>query len=290
MIDRRAAAGAARAGERLTTRSPIAAAPVDDAAGNGGSRRMAVGEIAGAGAAVAARPGAAEARSAHRIEAAAGRIGIDHAAAPATAAAFFACGAPAFERVALAVAAATPRGHAGDHRRPRDNPGHTNTHPKLVHITPWLALPKARSDTIVSLCHPNAPQAGGPSKLSAPMASTSTNGTLGALRSTLFDWVNRGRDPEWTETLRTQMRLMPSALRWTVPWLWRARGEADQSLIKVVMDNAAEEPAALALEMDDTKLSWGDFDEQTSRVAHVLSALGVQRGDVVALLGANSPM
>ena len=121
------------------------------------------------------------------------------------------------------------------------------------------------------------------------MAANSTSG-LGALGGTFRDWLNRAGNPEWSETWRTQLRLMPSALRQTVPWLWRARGDADQSLIKVVMESAHVEPAALALEMDDVKFCWGDIDEQTSLVAQVLDELGVKKGDVVALLGPNSPM
>jgi len=114
--------------------------------------------------------------------------------------------------------------------------------------------------------------------------------TARALVGTLGDWVRRAPDPEWYDSLKAQLGVLPTALYRTLPWLLRAREDHDQSLVKVVDANAAAEPAGLALEMHDERLSWAELAALASRVAHVLSGLGVARGDVVALVGRNSPL
>jgi fatty-acyl-CoA synthase len=111
-----------------------------------------------------------------------------------------------------------------------------------------------------------------------------------ALVGTLGDWVRRTPDPEWHDSLKAQLHALPIALYRTLPWLLKAREDHDHSLVKVAMANAAADPGGLALEMHDERLSWAELDELCSRVAHVLQGCGVVRGDVVALLGQNSPM
>ncbi len=111
-----------------------------------------------------------------------------------------------------------------------------------------------------------------------------------ALAGTLGDWVRRTPDPEWHESLRAQLHVLPAALSRTLPWLLKAREDRDHSLVRVVADNAAADPGGLALEMHDEQLSWADLDGLSSRIAHVLTGLGVGRGDVVALVGQNSPL
>ncbi len=112
---------------------------------------------------------------------------------------------------------------------------------------------------------------------------------LRALRDTIDDNVGRIGDPDFATLVRTAMEIAPGALTGAVPWLLRAREGHDESLLKVVQKNAAEAPNALAVEMDDEQLSWADLDQKSSQVAHVLASLGVKRGDVVALVGKNSP-
>jgi fatty-acyl-CoA synthase len=62
-----------------------------------------------------------------------------------------------------------------------------------------------------------------------------------------------------------------------------------ESLLQVVLKNAEEAPHDLAFEMGNDHLTWSELANTTSRIAHVLAAAGVKRGDVVALLAENSP-
>jgi fatty-acyl-CoA synthase len=112
---------------------------------------------------------------------------------------------------------------------------------------------------------------------------------LRALTATFADLARNLRDPEWKELTRRELAVLPAAARATFPWLLKAREDRDESLIKVALRNAELDPEGLAFEMEDVRLTWSDVDSQSSRLAHVLADLGVQRGDVVALLGYNSP-
>jgi fatty-acyl-CoA synthase len=121
------------------------------------------------------------------------------------------------------------------------------------------------------------------------MAEKATNGKTNAVSGTLRDWVQRAGDPEWRELLRSQISVIPRAVRSALPWVLKARDERDESLLKVVIEHALNAPDELAFEMDEVRLTWRDVDRLTSQAAHVLSELGVRKGDVVALLGTNSP-
>lgn len=112
---------------------------------------------------------------------------------------------------------------------------------------------------------------------------------LRGLTDTARDWFERAGDPDWNAALAAQLQAFPRALTRTLPWLLRARGERDESLLKVALRNARRAPGELALEMDDERLTWADLDALTSRIAHVLRSVGVRAGDVVALVGMNSP-
>ena len=112
---------------------------------------------------------------------------------------------------------------------------------------------------------------------------------LSALRGTVRDNMERLGDPEWAELLSTSLSVAPGALARAVPMMLRTREGHDESLLKVVQTNAAESPSGLAVEMGDERLTWSDLDNKSSQVAHVLASLGVKRGDVVALIGKNSP-
>ncbi|HVU04859.1 MAG TPA: AMP-binding protein [Polyangiaceae bacterium] len=90
--------------------------------------------------------------------------------------------------------------------------------------------------------------------------------------------------------MRTEFGLIPRALRHTVPRLLTAKGDNDASVLKVVLENAKVDPFGLALEMGDERYTWSALDDKTSQVAHVLSAAGVRKGDVVALIATNSPL
>jgi fatty-acyl-CoA synthase len=112
---------------------------------------------------------------------------------------------------------------------------------------------------------------------------------LGALKGTLADVVRRRNDPLFRETLRSALHTVPIAATKTLPWLVRAREGRDESIERMIAENARVDPDALALEMGDEQLTWGDVDERVSRIAAVLADHGVGPGDVVVLLGDNSP-
>ncbi|MFA9412772.1 MAG: AMP-binding protein, partial [Deltaproteobacteria bacterium] len=95
--------------------------------------------------------------------------------------------------------------------------------------------------------------------------------------------------PSWRSSVLAEVRFGPKALRGTVPWLLRTRLRQIDSLLQVALKNAAEAPHDLAYEMEHEHLTWSELANATSRVAHVLAAAGVKRGDVVALFAENSP-
>lgn len=110
-----------------------------------------------------------------------------------------------------------------------------------------------------------------------------------ALEATAHDLREGLLRPSFREALLAELSILPSALRDTLPWLLRARNDADLSLIRLVLEHAEARPDDLAVEMEDERLSFRDLADKTSQIAHVLRKLGVRRGDVVALLGQNSP-
>ncbi|MFO0569456.1 MAG: AMP-binding protein [Polyangiaceae bacterium] len=113
--------------------------------------------------------------------------------------------------------------------------------------------------------------------------------TLEALRGTVVDVAKRRGDPTWRETLLSALHTGPIALTKTLPWLVRAREGRDESLVRMLGENARVDPDGLAIEMDDEQLTWAELDEEAGRIASVLSSEGVRAGDVVVLMGENSP-
>ena len=101
--------------------------------------------------------------------------------------------------------------------------------------------------------------------------------------------LNRLASSEWRAAIAAELRAGPKALRYTVPWLLRARLNRIESLLQVVLGNADKTPDDLALEMASQRFTWSQFADASSRVAHVLAEAGSKPGDVIALLGLNSP-
>lgn len=112
---------------------------------------------------------------------------------------------------------------------------------------------------------------------------------LRALRGTVTDNLGRIADPEFRELIQTVMRVAPSAATTAVPWLLRAREGNHETLLKVVQANAKRAPHDVAVEMGEERIAWSGLDIESAKVAHVLREIGVSRGDVVALIGKNSP-
>jgi fatty-acyl-CoA synthase len=113
---------------------------------------------------------------------------------------------------------------------------------------------------------------------------------LHALRGAALDFARNLGNSEFRAALKAEFGLVPAALRQTLPWLAKAKGDKDASLLKVVLENSEKDPFGLAFEMREEKYTWSALDDKTSQVAHVLAGAGVKQGDVVALLGANSPL
>lgn len=100
--------------------------------------------------------------------------------------------------------------------------------------------------------------------------------------------IARRGTPYWSE-LQAELQLLPELLRGGVPLYLKTLLLGNPTLLSLVQRNAAAEPQGLALELAAERLSWRELDALTSRAAHVLAAAGVRPGDVVALLGHNSP-
>ncbi len=109
------------------------------------------------------------------------------------------------------------------------------------------------------------------------------------LSEAFADFKRHIRDPDWRHAVKIELGALRPALTRALPVVLKARGNADFTLLKVLLENAEKNPGGLAYEMDNERLTWWDAADQTSRIAHVLADAGVQRGDAVALLGANSP-
>ncbi|KIN74959.1 4-coumarate-CoA ligase [Sulfitobacter noctilucae] len=60
------------------------------------------------------------------------------------------------------------------------------------------------------------------------------------------------------------------------------------TLVEAIRARAAEHPEREAIVCGDTRLSWGAFDEQINRVANLLLALGLRKGDNIAVISPNS--
>jgi fatty-acyl-CoA synthase len=112
---------------------------------------------------------------------------------------------------------------------------------------------------------------------------------LRAVRGTLGDFARRRGDEDWEATLRAALHVAPRGVVRTLPWILRAREGKRASLLTVALANAKSHPRGLAFEMGRTHLTWSELDGHTSRVARALAASGVRKGDVVILLGENSP-
>jgi fatty-acyl-CoA synthase len=112
---------------------------------------------------------------------------------------------------------------------------------------------------------------------------------LSRIRGTVSDFVRRRGDPEWNDTLRAALGIAPSGIAHMLPWVIKTREGQHASLVRVAIDNAKQDPRGLAFEMGSRQLTWSDLDLQSSRIARALLSRAVSPGDVVVLLGENSP-
>lgn len=104
--------------------------------------------------------------------------------------------------------------------------------------------------------------------------------------------VNALTDPAHPlrRSVLAELSSLPRAARHVLPAVVRAATRGKGTLLDATLENAKAAPAELAFEMDGEKLTWADVDRLTSDVAHVLSERGVKHGDVIAIVGRNSPL
>lgn len=62
----------------------------------------------------------------------------------------------------------------------------------------------------------------------------------------------------------------------------------DQTIVARLRENAAKTPNQLALVCDAQQVTWGELDARTNRVANAVLAMGINKGDNIAILSANS--
>jgi fatty-acyl-CoA synthase len=74
-----------------------------------------------------------------------------------------------------------------------------------------------------------------------------------------------------------------------LPALARTAVSRRPTLLGLALAHAQRRPDDLALEAEDERLSWSDVARLSSKVARILAEAGARRGDVVALMGRNSP-
>ncbi|MGJ8555652.1 MAG: AMP-binding protein, partial [Sulfitobacter geojensis] len=61
-----------------------------------------------------------------------------------------------------------------------------------------------------------------------------------------------------------------------------------ETIVARIRTNAAAHPEQVALVCDDTSVTWGAFDRRINRIANLLLAKGLRKGDNIAVISANS--
>ncbi|MBK6808991.1 MAG: long-chain-acyl-CoA synthetase [Sandaracinaceae bacterium] len=113
---------------------------------------------------------------------------------------------------------------------------------------------------------------------------------LAILKDVITGAAQNAAHAEWRDSVRAELSLLPRLAGKTLPTLVQMKRGTRTTLLEVLQENAREAGHELALEMGDQRLTWRTLERLTSRIAHVLRGLGVRKGDVVALVGTNSPL
>ena len=61
-----------------------------------------------------------------------------------------------------------------------------------------------------------------------------------------------------------------------------------ETIVARIRTNAAAHPEQVALVCGDTSVTWGAFDRRINRIANLLLAKGLRKGDNIAVISANS--
>jgi fatty-acyl-CoA synthase len=88
---------------------------------------------------------------------------------------------------------------------------------------------------------------------------------------------------------RGDLGTLLTAARHVLPALVRSKVSRRPTLLGLALGHAERAPDQLALEADGERLTWSEVATLSSRVARVLADAGTRPGDVVALMGRNSP-
>jgi fatty-acyl-CoA synthase len=113
---------------------------------------------------------------------------------------------------------------------------------------------------------------------------------LTILKDVITGAAQNAAHAEWRDSVRAELSLLPRLAGKTLPTLVQMKRGTRTTLLEVLQENAREAGHELAIEMGDQRLTWRTLERLTSRIAHVLRGLGVRKGDVVALIGTNSPL
>ncbi|HEY3252481.1 MAG TPA: AMP-binding protein, partial [Polyangiaceae bacterium] len=93
----------------------------------------------------------------------------------------------------------------------------------------------------------------------------------------------------WFAQRRSELARIPVLVGRVLPAVRRARASGTAPFIAWLEAHAERTPNALFCELDNERVSFGEARSRARRWAQVLVDAGVQPGDVVALIGGNSP-
>jgi len=93
----------------------------------------------------------------------------------------------------------------------------------------------------------------------------------------------------WFAQRYSELSRIPVLATRVLPAVRRAKTAGGAPFIAWLEAHAARTPDALFCELDDERLSFGEAQRRARRCASVLVDAGVRSGDVVALIGGNSP-
>ncbi len=110
---------------------------------------------------------------------------------------------------------------------------------------------------------------------------------LDATLGTAVDAVRGLGRSSYREPIKEELAAIPRLALGTLPHV--ASAALGGTMVDALVHNAKKRPNELAFVMDRERFTWRDVDAFGSRLAHVLTAEGIEPGDVVALLGSNSP-
>jgi len=94
----------------------------------------------------------------------------------------------------------------------------------------------------------------------------------------------------WFAQRRSEFARVPVLVKRVLPAIRLAKASKTAPFVAWLEGHAARTPEALFCEQDEQRVSFGEAKSRARRLARVLVEAGVQPGDVVALIGGNSPL